>query len=414
MIKKNIDTWSLLKFMLLAYIFTCGVSAYLGGPVVYAFIVLYSLYYVLCKDKTVKTINYLCLGILVVAFLSIVINFRYIEPVFRPMERIIVLSVVMLAFAPIINNKSLFLFRKKVFLYFSIGFSIMAIASALLALNGWGYDNGFLWGLSQWPNSLGYALVIAVIVMLVSWTNASWTVRCFLLLIIGLCVFTIPQTGTRTALYSLPVIFFLYTYFTSNSIKSWLKKLILMLAVLACFFAFVKLDLSIIEAKNDYAEQRGEDSREDLFETRIKEFATSPIWGIGTFSCLLQYQKVNASGNVEAGNSFLMFLSMNGIIGFVVFMSFYLGAIFNLAKYIIKKRKDKLSPMEQYICLVLVFNFIYMLQAGALLNPGFYTTGFNWLSLSMAYMYPRYKPIIDLEKQLRQRLLLDVREGVVS
>lgn len=414
MIRRNIDSLALFKFMLLAYIFTCGVSIYLCGAIVYAIIVLYSLYYVVYKDRTIKTINYLCLGILVVAFLSVLINFKYIEPVFRPMERIIMLFVVMLAFAPILNNKSIFLFRKKLFLYFSVGLSFMALVSALLALSGWGYNNGILWGLSGWPNSLGYALVITVIVMLVSCGNAGWKVRCLLIPIIGLCVVTIPKTGTRTALYSLPVIFFLYTYFTSNSIKLWLKKLIIMFAVLACFFAFVKLDLSIIEAKNDYAEEIGENSRERLFETRFKEFATSPIWGIGTFRCLPQYHEVNESGNVEAGSSFLMFLSMNGIIGFAVFICFYFGAIFSFAKYIIKKRKDNLSPMEQYVCLVLVFNFIYMLQAGALLNPGFYTTGFNWLSLSMAYMYPRYKPIIDLERQLRRRLSLGTREGVVN
>ena len=107
MIRRNIDSLALFKFMLLAYIFTCGVSIYLCGAIVYAIIVLYSLYYVVYKDRTIKTISYLCLGILVVAFLSVLINFKYIEPVFRPMERIIMLFVVMLAFAPILNNKSI-------------------------------------------------------------------------------------------------------------------------------------------------------------------------------------------------------------------------------------------------------------------------------------------------------------------
>ena len=391
MISRKIDTLGLVKLALLACVFTCGVSIYLGGSKVYAMIVLCSLCIVLLPDRNARTINYLCLGVFVVAFLSVVINFREIESVFRPVDRILMLLVVMLAFAPMVNSKSLFLFRKKVFLYFSIGLSLMALASAILALGGFGYDKDKLFGLSEWPNSLGFALGIAIIVMMVSLVNAKWKVRCILVLLIGLCVYTIPKTGSRTSVYSLPVIFFLYTFFISNSVKSWIKSLLIMSAVTACFLAVVKIDLSIIEQKNELARQRGENSREFLFATRMKEFSTSPIIGIGTFRCLTKYQKVNESGNVEAGSSFLMFLSMNGLLGFTVFMCFYVGTIFTFAKYIIKKRKNGLSPLEQYICLVLVFNFTYMLQAGAVLNPGFYITGFNWLSLSMAYMYPRYR-----------------------
>lgn len=383
-----------LRQILTTYIFTCAVSAYLGGPLVYAAIIVYSLYHVILKDRFVKHVNYLCLGIFVIAFLSIIVNFEDIEPVFKPMDRIIMLLVVMLALSPILNNQSIFLFRKKIFIGFSVGLFFMAVSSAILALTGFGYVNGYLLGLSNWPNSLGYALGISLIAMLTCLANAKWWLKILFLTIIGLCIVTIPKTGTRTTLYSLPVILFLYTYFNSDSTKLWIKRIFIMLLTLVCFFAVIKLDMSLIEKKNDIAKERGTNSREAIFRARLKEFNHSPILGIGTFRCFTQYQEVNSSGNVEAGNSFLMFLSMNGIIGFVVFISFYIKAIITFIKYILRKRKYKLSPFEQYLSLVLVFNFIYMLQAGALLNPGFYITGFNWLSLSMAYMYPRYNHLI--------------------
>ena len=130
-----------------------------------------------------------------------------------------------------------------------------------------------------------------------------------------------------------------------------------------------------------------------MFEARFKEFKSSPIIGVGTFRCLTQYQKVDTNGHVESGNSFLAFLSMNGIIGFIAFICFYISI----------KRMNKLSTFEQNISLVLVFNFIYMLQAGTLLNPGFYLTGFNWLSLSIAYMHPRYCKICnDKENEINK------------
>ena len=379
-----------LKKILFIYIFTCAVSSYLGGPVIYGLIVLYSLYWVLLKDNELKSTNYLCLSIFIIAFISILVNFKDIEPVFRPGERIIMLLIVMLAFSPIINNKTTFLYKKKIFIYFTIGLIVMAVASAILAFTGFGYVKGILLGLSNWPNSLGYALGISIIATLVNLNKSKWIIKILCVLVIGLSIITIPKTGTRTTWYSMPVIIFLFIYFNSISIISIIKKTVIITVSFTLFFIAVTPDLSIIEAKNEIARERGENSREQLFNTRIKEFKTAPIFGIGTFRCLTQYQKVNANGNVEGGNSFLTSLSMNGIVGLVVLLLFYIGTIYGFCKYIWKKRKQELSKFEQYLCLVLVFNFIYMLQAGALLNPGFYITGFNWLSLSMAYMYPRY------------------------
>ena len=389
--------------ILFIIISTCAVSSYIGGPVVYGFIVLYSLYVVLLKDNELKSTNYLCLSIFIIAFISILVNFKDIEPVFRPGERIIMLLIVMLAFSPIINSKTTFLYRKKTFLYFTVGLIIMAVASAILAFTGFGDVNGSLLGLSDWPNSLGYALGISIITMLIGLKSSNWIIKICCLVGIGLCIVTIPETGTRTSWYSLPVIFLIYIFFNSESIKTMLAKFLLMSVALILLFALFKPDLSLIEAKNELARKRGEHSRESLFEARFKEFKSSPIIGVGTFRCLTQYQKVDTNGHVESGNSFLAFLSMNGIIGFIAFICFYIKTIGGFIKYISIKRMNKLSTFEQNISLVLVFNFIYMLQAGTLLNPGFYLTGFNWLSLSIAYMHPRYCKICnDKENEINK------------
>ena len=185
--------------ILFIIISTCAVSSYIGGPVVYGFIVLYSLYVVLLKDNELKSTNYLCLSIFIIAFISILVNFKDIEPVFRPGERIIMLLIVMLAFSPIINSKTTFLYRKKTFLYFTVGLIIMAVASAILAFTGFGYVNGILLGLSDWPNSLGYALGISIITMLIGLKSSNWIIKICCLVGIGLCIVTIPETGTRTS-----------------------------------------------------------------------------------------------------------------------------------------------------------------------------------------------------------------------
>lgn len=397
---KELSLKSLLTFrnFIIVCCFTSAVSAVLGGAIVYAVIVIYSVFHVLFITRGDKRNNPLCIFIYVVAALSVVANYFEIEPIFRVEERIVMLLLVMLAYAPMINNRQIFIFRKQVFIFFSIGLLFMAIASAVLALKGYGYTGIYLIGLSNWPNSLGYAFGISIIVLLSCLKFVNKYIKIIFVLIIILCIYMIPKTVLRTALYSVPILLFLYTYFNTVSIKTWLRSLVSVIIIVFCFLSLIKLDMSIINMKNEIAVESGMSSRDKIFEARIKEFYESPILGVGTFRCLMKYQRVNSNGNVEGGNSFLMFLSMNGIIGFVVLVVFYVTSLFSFIKYVYIKRKRGLSTFEQFLCLVLVFNFIYMQQAGALLNPGFYITGFNWLSLSMAYMYPQYNKYIVYDR----------------
>ncbi|HJG13737.1 MAG TPA: hypothetical protein K8V07_17645, partial [Bacteroides xylanisolvens] len=107
----------------------------------------------------------------------------------------------------------------------------------------------------------------------------------------------------------------------------------------------------------------------------------------------MRWSIVNKNGNVEAGNSFLMMLSMNGLLGFVNFCLLYLGVVIPFCKYILKKRKSGLSPFEIMLSLVITYNFISMQQTGLLLNVGLYFTGINWLTLSLAYKINRFNTI---------------------
>ena len=147
----------------------------------------------------------------------------------------------------------------------------------------------------------------------------------------------------------------------------------------------MQVDMSIINKKNALQKASGKNSRTELFYARQKEFEQSPIIGIGTFRGDPQYAIINKNGNVEVGNTFLSFLSMNGIVGFINFIVFYLSLAIPFFMYVFKRKKEGITSFEMLLLLVVIYNFISMQQMGLALNPGLYSTGFNWLVFGLMY-----------------------------
>lgn len=377
----------------LLYLCTCAVSSYLGGAYYYGILMLLSSIFVISQNK--KYIYKNGLFILIIAILSTIINYPSTPQIFRPINRIFTLIIVMLACAPIFNNHIIYKFRHRLFGALTIGLSIVGILSALLATRGWGYMNDTIWliGLSDFPNALGYSLAISVMYICSSIPGAKLYLKIIYITLIFLCIWAIPLTGTRTAFYSIPIFLIIYIFLTSKNITTIIKSFFIVSSIIIIFFSFIKLDTTIIDNKNR-GQTFEDNSRTTLYNARIKEFKEHPILGIGTFVADLRWTPVSANGNVETGNTFLMFLSMNGIIGFINFIIVYISLLFPYIKYILTKRRlGTITNFEIFLSAIVTYNFISMMQMGILLNPGMYITGINWLTLSLIY-----KPHIYLSK----------------
>lgn len=375
------------KIISILFIILCvlSVSIYLGGPYYYGILISISFLFVISRKN--KHIYCNCLLILIIAFISTIVNYPTTPEIFRPFSRMLTLIIVMISCSPIINNKSIYKFRCKLFSGLSIGLTIVGIVSALLATQGWGFSSNspFLIGLSDYPNNLGYSLAISIMLLCSLIPQKTLYIKIILLGLIGLCIWAIPLTGTRTAFYSLPVFFIIYIFLTSKNSKILFKSTIGGLLVLTIFLSFIKLDMSIIDKKNE-SQDLTNNSRTSLIEGRIKEFKEHPILGIGTFVVDTRWAPVTKGGNVETGNTFLMFLSMNGIIGFINFIIMYFALLFPFIKYILRKRKTgKITNFEIFLTAIVLYNLITMLQWGILLNAGLYASAINWLTFSLIY-----------------------------
>ena len=85
-------------------------------------------------------------------------------------------------------------------------------------------------------------------------------------------------------------------------------------------------------------------SRNTLWDERIYEFKTSPIFGIGFASSLDKSSiLIKESGSLEPGSSWLAILAMTGILGFLSFSLLMLETVMKVLKNFHKNRSMQYS-----------------------------------------------------------------------
>lgn len=368
------------------------ISAYslpLGGTPIYSLVVIILLLYeinIIIKNKT--HINAIWLLFVIMAFLSICININEIEPFFKPLQRFCILLSVLIVASPLLWNKKLLLLREKIFLYSIYAFICISFLSFIGYFLGYGvWKNGQLTGFTDFPNSLGLLSSISAIYIL-SFLNKFKGIKIIIpISLIIILIWVIIASGTRTSLVTIAISFLFYIYLRSKSIIKVILISMLAIAGGITVSKYITFNTEFIEGKMQDQEENG-NSRKGLFEARIQEFKDSPIWGIGTFRVNKKYWPVNTkTGTVEGGNSFLIILSMMGLIGFLLFIIGYLKIIIPYSWHILKKAGKGLTNYEIFLFLLTISNFIVMQQTAITLNAGSYQTFYTWLSISIIYSY---------------------------
>jgi len=129
-------------------------------------------------------------------------------------------------------------------------------------------------------------------------------------------------------------------------------------------------------------------SRETLWADRIREFNSSPIFGVG-FSAQDDYiTDVDAGGGggrVEPGSGYLMILSMTGIFGLSLFL-WYFYFLFNSRRFwkeIFKEETYKLS--------IFAFFIVHFIGEGYIYSAGSMLASLFWLMVGVTFPYLNVK-----------------------
>ena len=127
-----------------------------------------------------------------------------------------------------------------------------------------------------------------------------------------------------------------------------------------------------------------ENTRENLWQDRIAEFKAHPIFGVGFAS---QDDKLTASesgtskGNVEPGSTYLMILSMTGLVGAFTIILF-------LSKPLLSRRFWKrITSSENYKLASFAFFSIHFLGEGYLFASGSLMAFVFWTLVGATYPY---------------------------
>lgn len=234
----------------------------------------------------------------------------------------------------------------------------------LLVYEGITYTNdfsGFTWHPMWLSAASGIGTIFIVHLFINSWEKSK-SFKSFLYLPLILCsVYTTIQGASRSALACSLVASFFLIYI--SRIPARKRKQIYTAIVLLgiASFSFLMNNSERMQQKQRVQNETGVTSRDALWEDRIEEFASSPLWGIGfSASGVGENKKV---GRVETGSGWLTVLAQTGIIGFILVVMLIKKAFIPIKLAQTNKNITLIYALFIYMCLHTSFE-AYLFQGG--------------------------------------------------
>ncbi len=320
----------------------------------------------------------------IVLFLTTIL-INNVNPIFQAEYRLLSWSLLIFAVGPLFFNEFLQEFRKKLLLSLFYTFMIMGSLSfiwwlaGLPSLGRGHYTGLFTHSMLLAPiASIGSIFAITKIVS----TDSNKLKLLFLFLFISNFI-SLLLSASRGALAGTVLILILFILLS----KIKYKKILILLSIIIGFFSlqFVTINLSDSDITKKLANRGVDNTRAGLWHDRLLEFDSSPFFGVGFAAQDLTLdgrlgKGADENGGVEPGSTYLMILSMTGIIGVIallILFSRYLSQIIYL--------KQNLNNPILYIFIFFLIHFIsegYIYSSGSLMAFTF------WLLIGETY--PNY------------------------
>ncbi|MCM4155368.1 O-antigen ligase family protein [Gramella sp. AN32] len=339
--------------------------------------------------------NFLMLYLAIAGLISIIFN--EIPSFFKPYERFAAFLIVMGLFGPLIRNSALQQFRLYLFKIINSLIVTMVIISFVGIVAGFPsmVGRGGFAGLFNHSMMLGPMAAIAMLIC-ISWGNTSNNKkkRSFFLILAAISFITCVAAGSRAALLA-GVAGGLFYYYKVNQgkLSRYIRIIMLIMAIGILSFPLWESYTERIIEKMTYAEDQGDIlvTREALWTTRLLEFEKSPIYGIGfaAVDTSLTNKYDAKEGKIEPGSSWLVVLSMVGLLGFI-------PLVFLLIKYL--KFLYKEEVMQQFSALLgalLILCIVHMMAEGYVFSAGSGLFFIFWFIMGMIEQTKKYQINIE-------------------
>lgn len=311
--------------------------------------------------------------------------------VFQSWPRYILFAAILLCVSPVLQGEKLIAYRERVFGITMWACAFLGIGSFL----GWFFDWNFMTsstkdiiykvgtfgGLTHHSMLLGPIAGVGACFLVskaFSTKNALWGMAAIASLFA--VFFSASRSATMAALTGIIVTLFRL----SGSTSRFMKVGVVIFVIAASTSSLWEGALSGVVAKNHGTTELNLESRQELWEQRIDDFKSSPVYGVGFCASKLRkgYSIDMKTGRLESGTSWLVIFSMLGIVGACIVIPIFVKAF--ITAY---RGEEELNPV---ICGVLTLFFVHMFAEGYVFAGGSLMAFILWLTVGVA-MDSKYK-----------------------
>lgn len=319
--------------------------------------------------------------------------------------RLVLFSFILVLTCPVYTSLRWHLYKKRVMQNLFIGFIgvvLINLYAKLIGVNlratvqGWAdlTDKQFS-GFCDQPMWLAAAAAVSTIfcAYLVFEQKKKKLMQQYFYIILLLCsIYVTMISGSRSAFLAAMCAMCVVLYLLVKN-KARLIKYVISAAVVALVLSPIFLNrktFGAMMAKQEYQEQTGGTSRDELWNDRMTEFKSSPLIGVGFGAHGVGDDK--EVGTVETGGGWISILAQTGILGLVLAISI----IFKACTPIRKIRQDN-SMMVIYAAYF--FFIVHSIVEGYMFQGGWYLCLIFWMVIGLLIENKQYGPIIRRLKQ---------------
>ncbi|WP_418992001.1 O-antigen ligase family protein [Alistipes sp.] len=352
----------------------------------------------LCQNSRIS-INIGVASLIIAAILSIVGN--DIPVYFHPWARLATFVLMTVLLSPLIQSSFLNRLRIRVFQYVQWGMEPIVILSLLAYFAGLTFGRRDFAGITTQSMLIAPISANVIITSTYFLTNNSLLTRkkkyYHLLLMISAFI-TLLLAASRTAIIGAAAGLLVYFYIMNRAnLFKFLKKTLYLVLLLCVTFPLWSSYVENLNRKNKSSIAEGSilSSREIHWQTRIREFTSSPLLGIGFASVSTGLDEGSTmdieSGQVETGSSWLSLLSMTGILGFMAFLLIFLNSFISLF------RMGRINiRFASYLSALMIFWAFHMMAEGYIHGAGGFLFFNLWLLIGSISAFTQNK-VLTLE-----------------
>lgn len=311
------------------------------------------------------------------------------DAIFHSWERFILFTLLVVCVSPIIRNVEAIRNRRNMFQMLLVVCVIIGVGSFFAKFLGINYmqmsrmdvlaQAGTFGGLTNHSMMLGPIAGIGALYMAYLAYTTKWR---WYWIIAALSTFSVMFSASRSALASLIAGMTIMLFRLSGSVNKFAITAVALIMLGMASFPLWGGAMDAIIAKNEANIRAGgaTNSREKMWNSRMNEFYSSPVFGLG-FAAIDRQSSGDGgfdkrTGMVESGSSWLIILSMTGLLGALMLIPTLLKAY--LTAY---QDKDQFSAL---VCGILTLFFVHMIAEGYIFYGGSQLAFMLWLTVGVS------------------------------